>query len=121
MKTIKEITKGIEGPYCSDAEAMFSLCESAVCILEHIARLAERTKTAPRAVSVQSEGGWRPISEAPKDGRCVLLIHATNDGAAELGRVYMGYWSDSAKEYRDSFGNLARPTHFMPIPPPPKY
>lgn len=68
---------------------------------------------------------WRPISEAPRDGRLVLLWIPHPDGgcviAPSVESVEAGAW-EKAKiyhlngEWPDVRWN---PTHWMPLPTPP--
>lgn len=60
---------------------------------------------------------WQPIETAPRDGENVLLAHA--------GRVTAGWFDD----YNDCWFEALdvgeesiriRPTHWMPLPEPPK-
>ena len=54
--------------------------------------------------------GWRPISEAPKDGRRVLAFAGSRPFIARHGRA-TGWWDDN---------DLMRdPTHWMPLPAAP--
>lgn len=95
-----------------------------------------RGAITPRAVEASPDGEWRPIETAPKDGSEILL------GAA--GRVTFGYWlkpSDVPRiKYQDGFApeeewddfepswmswdggftEEAPPTHWMPLPAPPR-
>lgn len=59
---------------------------------------------------------WQPIETAPKDGRKLLMWHP---GMA-LGALVLfwmdGYWREPA----NSLGLKTTPTHWMPLPDPPK-
>lgn len=69
---------------------------------------------------------WQPISTAPKDETWVLLYTA-NDGA---GGIVMGCWDagcDATEDdpgypagWMDAGGFFLHPTHWMPLPEPPK-
>lgn len=87
-------------------------------------------------VAVMTE--WQPIDTAPKDGSWILLLHGETipgvplvevasfgDGlsAEELGyREFAKYgawviWNASDNWY---LVDVAEPTHWMPLPPPPR-
>lgn len=57
---------------------------------------------------------WRPIAEAPRDGRYVLLVHESSGG-----RPYAGMWCRDDKQWADERGCIRVPTHFQPLPTPP--
>ena len=75
---------------------------------------------------------WQPIETAPKDGRLLWLIEDGEEWG--LGRVYQfsGYWMEDshyrgggywAYQLAPSAGKgvaVAAPTHWMPIPDPPR-
>jgi hypothetical protein len=87
--------------------------------------------------TAQAEG-WRPIETAPKDGRALLLGHFNSHGK---WRTVRGQWF-SADEIAETFENpdgcdegwfetvvesddipncwATEPTHWMPLPLPPK-
>ena len=66
---------------------------------------------------------WQPISTAPKDGRGVLVIDArVHQPEAATSYFYEGRWwllceIDNAERYAPWWD---RPTHWMPLPTPPK-
>jgi hypothetical protein len=65
---------------------------------------------ARRGAAVQ----WRPIEEAPKDGKEVLSIFVDL-----VGPYYsLVSWSDSYGWVGEN--GIVNPTHFMPLPPPPE-
>jgi hypothetical protein len=55
---------------------------------------------------------WQPISTAPKDGTWVLL-YSQHDG------IRIGNW-DRIEWADDGDGVALEPTHWMPLPEPPK-
>ena len=66
---------------------------------------------------------WQPIETAPKDSTIVLLYGLCVDWAS--AGVTMGYFnedygwrSQETDGYNDPF--LLQPTHWMPLPEPPK-
>lgn len=69
---------------------------------------------------------WMPIKTAPKDGRFLWLIEDGADLGLLLDHQFCGYWA-SDKRYLTggswkyiNYDGLANPTHWMPLPPPPK-
>lgn len=61
----------------------------------------------------QEKLGWQPIETAPKDGTEIL----TWDGQdAKILRWALGRWDD----WGEMPGALLPPTHWMPLPEPPK-
>jgi hypothetical protein len=55
--------------------------------------------------------GWRPISEAPRDGSQFL-------GWFEGSTVQI-WWMGQGGLWGNDFWEGKEPTHFMPLPPPP--
>lgn len=55
---------------------------------------------------------WQPIETAPKDGMRVLVIGKS--GYVDAGHYIEG-WG-----WEDANGNIMKPTHWMPLPEPPK-
>lgn len=63
-------------------------------------------------------GGWRDIESAPKDKS--ILIYAFGFYVAHWSRHY-GMWIGFAHDTSDTMLiNHLKPTHWMPIPAPPK-
>lgn len=69
---------------------------------------------------------WRPIEEAPMDGT-VLLLFSRYEGVILARWCNYGYawdwYADADGAAYDNGGNhvtVTAPTHFMPLPPPPK-
>jgi hypothetical protein len=56
--------------------------------------------------------GWRPISTAPRDGTDVLIYDPTDT----KNPVAVDWYSHDA----DTPGWLGNPTHWQPLPPPPR-
>ena len=56
------------------------------------------------------EPSWQHIESAPKDGSFIRLWD-------KIERT--GTWSAEQQRWKDSIGTCS-PTHWMPIPPPPK-
>lgn len=84
------------------------------------------------------ETGWRPIETAPRDGTAVLVnshMHSNDVHGyvpwKDIG-VLIAWWDGSGWEgcfmedgtadtegYSSQFFQTVRPTHWMPLPPPP--
>ena len=65
--------------------------------------------------------GWQPIGSAPKDGTEMLLY--ANGGAGDREYVGVGQWATAKGPGTVAgwFWSYAiRPTHWMPLPEPPK-
>ena len=63
---------------------------------------------------MKKNSGWRPISEAPKDGSFILTWN---------GYFYvLGVWVSYSKVWAQAcVGKMKpQPTHFMPLPAPPQ-
>jgi hypothetical protein len=59
---------------------------------------------------------WLPIESEPKDGRDLLCFV---DGLF-MGHMVL-YWSDGYwREKANGMGLKSEPTHYMPLPAPPK-
>jgi hypothetical protein len=102
----------------------------------HFARAIEAAILARAAVPIVQP--WQPIETAPKDGRALLLGHFNSHGK---WRTVRGQWF-SADEIAETFENpdgcdegwfetvvesddipncwATEPTHWMPLPLPPK-
>lgn len=76
---------------------------------------------------------WQPIETAPKDGTVVLLFGlwaGEVGGIAQEPQIDIGRWSGGRSDYGsdgwwglitgDAYGCWMRPTHWMPLPQPPK-
>lgn len=60
--------------------------------------------------------GWQPIETAPKDGTWVLTTATGWNGDCEVLGFHFGQWVCGA----DPVGYPHSPSHWMPLPPPPK-
>jgi hypothetical protein len=60
---------------------------------------------------------WRPIETAPDSSKTVLLF---GDGPAILACVYVGGWDELNQHWRLIGAGICFPTHWMPLPKPPK-
>lgn len=74
---------------------------------------------------------WHNISTAPKDGSEILLAEIRwKDGVPNYGEIDVGAWErepmsrdEFGKDHWAWFSNYGRveePTHWMPLPDPPK-
>lgn len=78
---------------------------------------------------VERENMWQPIESAPTDGSPILLAKiAATEALPDFGIegtsihvwwVVKGYW-DKWEYWSDGHGKLVPPTHWMPLPEPPK-
>ena len=94
-------------------------CESeAVLLLSDIEALLAAPPTA------QAEG-WRPVETAPKDGTLIVLGARNGVWLGKYVPVYQsGYrpenpWSSMLLNHDHMAERYTRPTHWMPLPPPP--
>lgn len=86
---------------------------------EHCQR---RKQQIEQAIATLRTPGWRPISEAPRDGTAVWLFCPD-----DYPQQAVGYWADDprgsywafAEQLVMDVAGMAYPTHFMPLPPPP--
>ena len=66
---------------------------------------------------------WQPIGTAPQDGTEVILFypHLRDDGFVTAGHYYRNDGGDGPYWYADLVnGGASPPTHWMPLPEPPK-
>lgn len=73
---------------------------------------------------------WQAIETAPKDGRWVLIyggkaVHDTHDGLSDrfecdINCVILAFMNLSGIWEGDADNWTYTPTHWMPLPPPPK-
>ena len=74
--------------------------------------------------TAQAEG-WRPIETAPKDGALIVLGARNGVWLGKYVPVYQsGYrpenpWSSMLLNHDHMAERYTRPTHWMPLPPPP--
>jgi hypothetical protein len=62
---------------------------------------------------------WQPIETAPKDGSYILATPCFGTST----QIYQIYFDNRKKVNKWKYGRLnltANPTHWMPLPPPPK-
>lgn len=67
-------------------------------------------------------GNWKPIETAPKDGTEVLLYWPL-EGLGDLhSKIKIGSWHNDAWGWQDRFcrSYTDAPTHWQPLPGPPK-
>jgi hypothetical protein len=59
---------------------------------------------------------WQDISTAPRDGTEIIVLIRPKV-------IRLGWWfhpSSRTKDWHDENGNVIHPTHWMPLPAPPK-
>ena len=62
---------------------------------------------------------WKTIDSAPKDGTLILLFEPGNKSIPDdVGFVCAGIWD--AENWYDGVSGYPEPTHWMPLPSPPK-
>ena len=125
---------------CNEIMSLTNQLAAANAKLAEMARLAE--DSAKAANELTGVGWWRPIETAPKDGRAVLLHNniAPGNPSGRMGtcegyNTVVGEWWSSDEGDRDAngFGDWTcymdaiedprcpfEPTHWMPLPQPPK-
>lgn len=66
---------------------------------------------------------WQPIETAPKDRKAILVYcsERKNTYTAIWGKVG-GFWNEDGWAHfgGNNNGMYEKPTHWMPLPPPPK-
>lgn len=82
--------------------------------------VSTRTATANVDAWNTRTPSWQPIETAPKDGECLLWVETDNGGEVmKLERDSEGRWIyEGEPTYCASF--YLNPTHWMPLPKPPK-
>ena len=101
-------------------------------------RMAAWAALIVRAVNCHKEprmSDWQPIETAPKDGARIILakiIPADEDREAAVWWACAGRWQPERvlsgtgghirrqAQWTDGVDNLGEPTHWMPLPAPPK-
>jgi hypothetical protein len=68
---------------------------------------------------------WKPIESAPKDGTLILLYCPDDEPCIVVGNYYRDeemdgeWWLYADELLTDACPEGAKPTHWMPLPPPP--
>ena len=96
--------------------------------ISEMARLAEDTRLNVEAIT--GVGGWRPIETAPKDRSllCYGVVAGEVSGIHDHGSVEVAYYQpggdfpdfDWVTVHGDAYAVWMKPTHWMPLPQPPK-
>lgn len=83
----------------------------------------------PAALSCLAGEGWRPISDAPKDGTHVLIAQRRGDSdkwsvleghfVKRSRRSRNGTWYGTGDYGEEEFSQQYEPTHWMPLPAAP--
>lgn len=81
-------------------------------------------KTIRKALETPRADAWQPIETAPKDGTRILTIgeegFAITKWKDDL-QMWFKYYTTSKCNLKKPVGNpLYKPTHWMPLPQPPK-
>ena len=101
-------------------EQLNDALEAALSELAQANALLAELRAASQNASALS--AWRPIETAPRDGTNILLSNLGFGLVDEL--PFTGYWDASVNGFAmQHVGNLcgfAKPTHWMPLPTPPK-
>jgi hypothetical protein len=63
---------------------------------------------------------WQPIDTADVDVSLLLWEPLWWKGEPQNGLLVIGYYDTDLKEWRDHNGYELNPTHWMPMPEPPK-
>lgn len=83
----------------------------------------ERNAMLAGAEALEREA-WRPISEAPRDGTHVLIGELCPDVLVSLDGKRESRFYQNVARYEggnwQAWGQNFEPTHFMPLPQPPK-
>ena len=72
---------------------------------------------------------WQPIESAPQDGTQVILWTSTDNAddalyvrdlldGEHVNEVQIGYFNEDEDEWSTTY--IGKPTHWMPLPPPPQ-
>jgi len=107
---LRRFAVGGESGFTVYAEGIFGL-RGPNTFYEDLRLLLSRTDEAE---------AWRPISEAPKDGTWFIALQdgetypcEWREDVPDEGPYYEGWWDHFNSSYEG-------PTHFRPLPPPPK-
>ena len=96
--------------------------DAMLAVVERIASLTEQLAAARRDAKEAEaclEEGWKPIETAPRDGTSILVF--TDRGVFEA--TFVSYWEFAVANYHGCLccsGRGDNPTHWMPLPEPPK-
>ena len=69
---------------------------------------------------------WKPIETAPKTGESILAYFPLEGLSSRFPRRCIVYWSDSQRDWifsgraASGYSEGYNPTHWMPLPEPPK-
>jgi hypothetical protein len=100
LDAVKERRDSLAAFYNGKAEAAGVICDELDTLLA--------------SLSSDPAQGWQDIETAPKDGTEVLLLFPSDTKRT-------GYWAKSIQRWSvDAVVSMPLPTHWMPLPEPPK-
>jgi Lar family restriction alleviation protein len=94
-----------------DANEYWVICEGCGAVVSNSQNGCHADEEAAITAWNRRAPGWRPISEAPRDGSQFL-------GWFEGSTVQI-WWMGQGGLWGNDFWEGKEPTHFMPLPPPP--
>lgn len=85
---------------------------------QHSSALDARAKVL--SLELEQSSNWQTIETAPRTGKWILLWWPDVTDAP-----FVGYWCEVKHKWVDAtsgsgWGNVLDPTHWQPLPPPPK-
>ena len=89
--------------------------ECAVREIEALRAEVAEWKRVADALEAARKDGWQPIETAPKDGSEIILFDP--DYSQRSG--FEGRYSAPRGNWLSSYDSPVKPTHWMPLPPPP--
>lgn len=112
---IKELEKALD----ASERVRENWCETARMYakdMEHWKKQAtDISAAALKRADLRDSSQWQDISTAPKDGTVILL------GRTGYQPLYQGHWTKNPDEWWvGMLGISVKPTHWMPLPEPPK-
>lgn len=116
MELVEEFGKHVYNAQFLWAQFDKGICDYATQRMEE--KAAEDMLPRIRAAVEALAPTWRPIAEAPRTGRPLIV------SAADWTDSRVGSWDDEHQEWvpdgKRSHSFWTQPTHFMPLPTPPK-
>lgn len=85
---------------------------------EEAAETAALLREAAQALASSDQGtGWQPIATAPKDGTGILAVQGSNMRVCSWTQCG---WTFYQSKLGAPFVIMIAPTHWQPLPPPPR-